>query len=241
MALAAGVACGAIATGRPAVAQAAAPADTAAVAAEPAGVRTIYLVRHGVYDETDPRDPEVGKALVPKGEEQARLVGARLAHLPVTVDALYASPMTRARQTAEIIGQALGGRRPELAADLKECTPPTERQDVMARQRPGEPDSCRDALERVWARFFRPSPTRDSTEVIVCHGNVIRYLVSRAVGLDLGRWLNMTIANCSLSVIEVGSRGRTRLVSYDDVGHLPNELVLYPSARWDPGPTPRAK
>jgi len=33
----------------------------------PAGTRTLYLIRHGAYDEEDPRDPEVGRALTERG------------------------------------------------------------------------------------------------------------------------------------------------------------------------------
>jgi len=88
-----------------------------------AGVRTLYLVRHGLYDEDDPRDPDVGRHLVPEGREQARLVGARLAALPVRITALHASTMTRARETAEIIAHELS-LTPRLSAALRECTPP---------------------------------------------------------------------------------------------------------------------
>jgi len=60
------------------------PATTIAQTPPPGGVagkglRTIILVRHGVYDETDPRGPEIGKALLPEGREQARITGERLA------------------------------------------------------------------------------------------------------------------------------------------------------------------
>ncbi len=203
------------------------------------GVRTLYLIRHGVYDEEDRSDPDVGRALTWEGEEQARLTGARLARLGIRFDALHASTMTRARQTAAIIGQALAGMTPRLSRDLRECTPPTVREDVMARQSAGGPDSCRDTLERAWDRYVRPSPQRDSIEVIVCHGNVIRYLVSRTLGLDPALWLNMAIANCSISVVQVRSDGRTRLVSFDDVGHLPPATQRHPAWRGDPRPPGR--
>ena len=64
------------------------------------GVRTLYLVRHGAYDEADPRDAAVGKGLVPIGVAQARLVGARLRAVPFRFDALYTSPLTRALEVA---------------------------------------------------------------------------------------------------------------------------------------------
>lgn len=205
----------------------------AAWAAEPTGtgVHTICLIRHGDYDDMDPRDPEVGKALVPLGREQARLAGARLAGLPARCDALYASTMTRARETAEIIAGALPGLRPEIAGDLRECTPPTWRQDIARRLRPGEADSCRAQLERAFTRFFAPSPKADRQDVLVCHGNVIRYLCCRALGVDPMAWGGMTIANCSLTVIRILPDGGMRLVSFDDVGHIPPALQTYTGQR----------
>jgi serine/threonine-protein phosphatase PGAM5 len=199
------------------------------------GVRTLVLVRHGAYDEADPRDPDIGRALTAEGQEQARLAGARLARLGIRFDALHASTMTRARQTAEIIGRDVG-LAPQLSRDLRECTPPTVRADVMALQSAGGPDSCRQALERAWSRYLRPSPERDSTEIMVCHGNVIRYLVSRVLGLGPALWLNMSIANCSVSMVQVRADGRTRLVSFDDVGHLALPTQRPPAWPLDPPP-----
>ncbi|MFI5371399.1 MAG: histidine phosphatase family protein [Candidatus Eisenbacteria bacterium] len=201
-------------------------------------MRTVILIRHGVYDEDDPRDPEIGRALTDRGREQARLTGARLAGLPTHVDVLWASTFTRARQTAEIIADSLH-ETAHLTRDLCECTPPTTREDVMKRERPGSLDSCAAQLDRAWHRFFTPSPDHDSLVVLVAHGNVIRTLVSRAIGLDPKQWLNLTLANCSLSVIEIHPDGRIRLVSYGDMGHLPPALQGYPAPQWDPGLPPK--
>jgi len=225
-----------------ALACAIAPGATAWAADAPAGngIRTVILVRHGVYDEDDARDPAVGRALTETGRTMARLTAARLAHLGVRVDAIHASPLTRARQTAQILADSLG-LAPVLSDDLRECTPPTERPEVMARYRAGAVDSCRAALERDWARYFGTSPGRDSVEVIVCHGNVIRWLVARALGLAETRWLNLTIANCSLSVVQIHPDGRMRLASFDDTGHLPPALVSYPAPAWDPGLPPKKR
>jgi serine/threonine-protein phosphatase PGAM5 len=204
------------------------------------GVRTVILVRHGAYDEGDPRDPRVGHGLTDRGREQARLTGARLAALPVHVDALWTSTFTRARETADILATALH----ETAArdsDLCECTPPTTREEVMKRERPGSLDSCTAQIDRAYARYIRPSPAHDSLVVIVAHGNVIRSFVSRALGLDPKLWLNMSIANCSLSTLEIHPDGRVRVVSFGDMGHLPVALQGYPAPAWDPGLPPKAK
>lgn len=227
------------AAGTPAPAVRAQPAATAsalvpATSAQPAagrGLRTLILVRHGVYDEDDARDAVVGKALLPAGREQARITGERLAAWPARIDAVHASPLTRARETAEIIAAALPGRAPGPDRDLRECTPPTYRADVMADLEPGEADSCATQLERTFARYFRPSPARDSTEVLVCHGNVIRWLTTRALGADPKLWLTMSLANCSLTVIEVKPGGGCRITAVGDRGHLPLALQTWSMPR----------
>jgi serine/threonine-protein phosphatase PGAM5 len=201
-----------------------------AAAAAPSGVRTLYLVRHGLYDQDDPRDADLGKALVPLGREQAALAGARLAALPVKFAALHTSTMTRARETAEIIGAALQ-LAPQPSTDLRECTPPTRRADIMAKLRPGEGDSCTAQIERAFAHYFTPSPDADTSEILVCHGNVIRYFVARALGLDPALWLRMTIANCSLTMIRVRADGTMQLVAFGDMGHLPPRVQTFPGQR----------
>jgi serine/threonine-protein phosphatase PGAM5 len=196
----------------------------------PRGLRTIILVRHGVYDETDPRDAEVGKALLPEGREQARLTGERLAGWPARIDALRASTMTRARETAEIIGAALK-LAPVPDRELRECEPPGYGRMDMAGVTAGSKDSCAARIDGDFARYFRPSPDRDSTEVLVCHGNVIRWLVCRAMGADPKLWLSMSPANCSLTVIQVRADGTCKITAMGDRGHLPVALQTWAMPR----------
>lgn len=205
--------------------------------AGPQFTRTLVLVRHGAYDENDPRDPEIGRSLTPTGREQARLTARRLAHFALPIDVLRSSMMTRARETAAIIGDSLPGREPRAAQDLSECTPPTEREDITQ-----DHDLCRQRLDRAYAALFRPSSRRDSTEVVVCHGNVIRYFVCKALGIEPSHWLRLAIQNCSISVLRVRADRIVQLVSFDDYGHLPPELVtVLRPARPDPGPAHAVK
>ena len=87
------------------------PATASAQAATPEkrGTRTIYLVRHGQYDHADERDEFTGRALVPLGVAQARLLAARLKAMPAAFTSLTSSTMTRARQTAAVIQHDLPG------------------------------------------------------------------------------------------------------------------------------------
>jgi serine/threonine-protein phosphatase PGAM5 len=195
------------------------------------GLRTLILVRHGVYDETDERDPEIGKALLPDGREQARLTGERLAGWPQRVDVVHASTMTRARETAEIIARALPGVPLLADRDLRECEPPGNRDASRRGPTPAEADSCAARLDADFARYFRPSPERDSTEALVCHGNVIRWLVCRAMGADPKLWLSMSVANCSLTVIQVRANGTCKITAVGDRGHLPVALQTWAMPR----------
>ena len=219
-------------------AQAAAP-----TVAPPAGVRTLYLVRHGAYDIDDPRDEAVGRGLLPLGVAQARLAGDRLRSLPFTFDEILASPLTRARETAEVIigefaAAKFGSREVVIDPDLAECTPPTRRADIMAHEKPEDLAGCRAQLERLASRLFAPVPPSggDRHELVVAHGNVIRSLVTHALAVDPEAWLGMSIGHASITVLAVDAKGLVRVIAVGDVGHLPPGLqsgAFGDRANWD--------
>jgi len=199
----------------------------AAHAVEPQApaARTIVLVRHGNYVDDPAADPRLGPHISPIGVAQAHLVGARLAAMPTRFDALYASPLQRARDTSAVIAEDFPGRHFEVVDDLAECTPPTRRQEVMAQEKPEDLASCRTQLDRAFARFFRPAAGHEETDLLVCHGNVIRYLVTRALGVDTKAWLEMSPGHASITRIRVEADGRFKVISVGDVGHLPPNLL----------------
>ena len=192
------------------------------------GIRTIYLIRHGDYNHEDDRDADVGKELVPLGIAQARLVASRLKSLPVKITSIISSTMTRARQTALIINQEF----PELELQqyrlIRECTPPTWRIDIMKREDPQELKNCMDSLEIAFKKFFIPSPDdEDRNDVIVCHGNVIRYFVTKVLNVNTLSWLQMSIGNCSLTIVRIKPDGTMKLDSFSDSGHIPLNMQTY--------------
>jgi len=201
-----------------------APAPAPAVAEGAPGVRTLYLVRHGAYDEADPRDEAIGRGLTPVGVAQAKLLAARLRALPFRFDTIVASPLTRARETAWTIAADLGGNPVRIVPDLAECTPPTRRRDIMAGEKPEDLAACSAQLERLAASLFAPSTQGDRHDLVVCHGNVTRWLVTRALGVDLEAWLVMSIGHASVTVLRVDADGGVRVLSVGDVGHLPANL-----------------
>ena len=69
-----------------------------------------------------------------------------------------------------------------------------------------------------------PSPDGNRHDIVVCHGNVIRYFVTRALEVDPEAWLGMSLANCSLTVIRINADGTKKLLAIGDVGHIPPNL-----------------
>lgn len=199
-----------------------------------APLRHLYLIRHGEYVRDEGCDEDAGCGLDRLGRHQAALAGDLLASLGVEFTSLQASSMTRARETAAIIDDRLPGPALELHRDVRECTPTTRRADVMADLDPGEAEACERELAAAWDRLVRPAADRDAHDIVVCHGNVIRWFVCRALDVDPQAWLGMSIANCSLTVIQVRADGTCRLVTFADAGHIPFPLRTYPGTPADP-------
>lgn len=198
-------------------------------AAEPAAgklaptARTILLVRHGAY-QSDPADSSPGPGLTPIGVAQARLVGARLAAMPGSFDVFLSSPLTRAHETARVIGSDLPGLALEVVPDLAECTPPTRRKEITADETPEAMAACSAKLDAFFARRFVPAAGTARRELYVAHGNVIRSLVVRALGVDREAWLEMSIGHASITEILVEPDGRFKVISIGDTGHIPPNL-----------------
>jgi broad specificity phosphatase PhoE len=211
------------------------PARAAAEAApEPKpGNRYLYLVRHGHYDRDETVDDAVDNGLNALGQEQARRIGERLAGLPWRPERFVSSHYTRARETAAGIGRSLG-RDAEIDTLLHECLPNAERADFMTESTGAEVAACEANLAAAWQKYVRPSPDGDRHDLLVCHGNVIRWFVARSLDVDTRKWSRMPIGNGSLTVIAVAPDGGTRLVMFSDVGHLPLAQQSWgkPGARW---------
>lgn len=196
-------------------------AEAASAATAP---REIVLVRHGHYDKDPAIDEAIGPPLSSLGVAQAYLAGARLRGEDSAFDALWVSPMQRARDTAAAIGAELPAPGFRIDAELAECTPPTHHAQVMAEIDPAHAAACKARLDRVFARHFAAGPAQPRRELLVCHGNVIRYLVTRALGVDGMAWLEMSVGHASITRIRVQPDGRYKVIAVGDVGHIPAVL-----------------
>ncbi len=93
-------------------------------------------------------------------------------------------------------------------------------------------------LDAAYAERFKSAADHERHDLLVCHGNVIRYLVCRALGVEPHAWVNFyPLAHCSLTTIIIAPKGileareagitLTTLYSFNAIGHLPPELLSF--------------
>ena len=127
----------------------------------------IMLVRHGDYQQWEYK--EDNKKLTPSGKLQAKEAGEalnRMKDLP-PFRQILTSPMIRALESANIILELLPNVTVTSDYELQE----------------GNPDHLptRDRFDRVYANYFVPGQETTSTTLLICHANLIRYLLCRYV------------------------------------------------------------
>ncbi|GAV05654.1 hypothetical protein RvY_15752 [Ramazzottius varieornatus] len=192
-------------------------------AATPKATRNLFFIRHGHY-MVDAISDE-GRVLTELGRAQARTTGRRLAELDLPWTKLVYSSMARARETAQIISECLPNIVMESTDLIREGAPiPPE--PPTPNWRPGAQQYFEDGA-RIEAAFRSvvhradPDQEKDSYELIVCHANVIRYFVCRALQLPPEAWLRMSLHHASMTWLAIRPNGRVSLRTFGDSGHIP--------------------
>jgi len=197
---------------------------------KPTATRHVILVRHGQY-EMDHTDKEK-KILTQLGREQASVTGDRLKALNIKFSRMTVSTMVRARETGNIISEKIPDIPQEHCSLLREGAPyppePTSKAWTPDRSQTFFQDNPR--IEGAFRKYIHrasPSQTEDSYDLLVCHGNVIRYFVCRALQFPPEGWLRMSTGNCGLTWLTIRPNGNVSLRSFGDTGHLPPEMVTF--------------
>ncbi len=152
----------------------------------------LYLVRHGETDWNRARRIQ-GRTDIPlndTGRAQARTTGelfARAAAAGRRWDAVLASPLGRARETAQIIAEVLGLPDPELVPDVVERdygqAEGLDFGEVDRRFPEGTPVPGRETREQVAARVVPAlvglaQREPDRALIVISHGGAIRSVLS---------------------------------------------------------------
>jgi len=182
-----------------------------------------HLVRHGEHVLAGKvlagRTPGIG--LSERGRAEIAVVAERLASEKIA--ALYASPMQRTRETAEILSGRLdlpvGYREDVIELDFGEWTGLTFDQ-VRAHEGwelwrscrsisavPGG-ESMRQVQDRAVGALLDLHRThRDGAVVVVSHGDVIRAALLFALGMPIDAYSRLEVGLASISTIRVDDTG----------------------------------
>jgi serine/threonine-protein phosphatase PGAM5 len=131
------------------------------------------------------------------------------------------SPLQRARDSAAAMAGDFPARRFEVVEQLAECMPPVRGAPAATPEESKAQRECKAQLDAAFARFFKPAAGTERNELLVCHGNVIRYLVTRALEVDDTAWLAMSVGHASMTTIRIEADGTLRVIGVGDVGHVP--------------------
>ena len=207
----------------------------------PPTLTTLLLVRHGNTSTTGKLLPgrAPGLHLAESGMRQAERAGERIAELK-RVDAIYTSPLERARETAAPIAKATG-LKPRVARGLLECDfgdwTGAELKKLMKlpewRTVQRAPSTFRfpngesfiemqvrivTTLDRVRARH------QGGTVVCVSHADPIKAAMAFALGTHLDLFQRIIISTCSISAIGFAGDGPMALTVNSTGGAL-SDLV----------------
>jgi broad specificity phosphatase PhoE len=209
-------------------------------APRPAVTTHVYLVRHGatVSSREDSFNGETDVALSETGREQARSLGRRLAALPI--DAFYASPLSRAMETARLVA-APHGREVVSVPELREMS--HGRWEGKLR---GEVESLYAVEYRSWESdpySFAPVGGETGLTVtaralpallrivnshpgervlVVSHKATIRLVIASLLGFDARRYRDrLDSSPAGLTVLDFRDPAGARLTLFNDTSHYP--------------------
>ena len=198
----------------------------------------VFLVRHGatVLSAEDRYAGSVDAALSDEGRAQARGLGARLAGEPIA--AVYASPMSRAMETARLIvadrgvdvvtvpeiretdhGHWEGKTREEIRLQFPDEYARWERDPFTFAPSNGE--TGLQVLARALPSFLAIVGRHpDSAVLIVSHKATIRLVIGELLGVELRGYRDrLDMSPCGLNILDVKAGAEARLVLFNDVSH----------------------
>ncbi|RLN96926.1 hypothetical protein BBJ28_00003381 [Nothophytophthora sp. Chile5] len=224
------------------------PSVGAFVYSTPPKTKHFILVRHGHYINAHvPQVADSQQVLSQMGRQQAGLTGKYLELLhtrsPTRRDlTIYHSDMTRAVETATIIGDDFSDCSLNPSRLLREGWPglPYATDYPIGPAAAARNSSALDAaieernrvdaerMEKAFSCFFSVQEENDEESycVIVCHANLIRFFLCRALGVDpVGTWGHFEINHCGVTRIDVCANRPLKVVAVNETGHLPHSLI----------------
>ncbi|BCJ44976.1 phosphoglycerate mutase [Actinoplanes ianthinogenes] len=159
-------------------------------------IRHLWIARHAFANEDE-------SGLTGDGEQQATLLGERMAGVPLT--AIFHSPLARAAQTAGLVAAHLPGVPCEAADELDDQFPTPANSAAMIK------------------RFTGPAPA-ETHQLLITHAFQVAWFVRDALEAPDDRWRGLNSCNAGLTLIRYFPAQKPRVIMFNDVSHLPAAL-----------------
>lgn len=187
-------------------------------------VRILYLIRHGQHDLDNPTGSELGGNLTALGRKQAEFTAKMLKTKPVS--SIHASSLNRADETARIVSKQVTGISVQQTDLLWECMPAMtpKLQVEMPNYTSLQVSQDKQRADVAFRKYFKIAKRTDRHDVIICHGNLIRYFVTIILKAEAASWLKMDICNCGVTQVLVQPDGDIAVLCHNDWSHLPQEF-----------------
>lgn len=198
--------------------------------------RHVIFVRHAQPAEEVPTggDRPSSSSLSAVGQRQAELTAKRLTDLFPEICAVYHAPSSAARATAAALRHHLPKEISLIESVLlEEGVPIIPSPSPTSLASVPEEEVMQDTLraEAAFRTHVWPPSGEDqgvsSAEVVIGHGNFIRYFVCRALQLHPLIWSRMAAHHGAITWLDIDCNGAVALREFGGIGHLPKELVTY--------------
>lgn len=179
------------------------------------GKTIVYFVRHGDRLETTDNSRIPGPGLSVLGHSQSKDVAKKFLKLKGNVDLVYSSTMKRAQETAKYIGEAIG-KKPLFYEDLSEFNK------FVWAGKYYHPNFWKHYTRYRKARILFNKLLRENvgkTIIIVAHGNVIKGLIGKKLGISLEKRGLFEYTNCAVSKLRF-SGTKIDYVYYYNASHV---------------------
>ncbi len=199
----------------------------------------LYVLRHGLttWNHLHKAQGSADIPLAQEGIDLARRTGEALKN--VKFDICFTSPLTRARQTAELVlGErdvpvipdkriqeidfgVLEGRIMRVGSSMESGCPEFDLffRDPLKFPRPENGENIQDVLERTrsfWIEKTTDPSLADKTVLVSSHGCAVRALLQNLYQDPAHFWHGCVPPNCSINIVEV-KNGQAHFVAEDKV------------------------
>lgn len=165
------------------------------------GKTIVYFVRHGdrvhVPHSKDIGLIKGGPGLSLLGRKQAKNVAKEFSKVKNEIDKIYSSDMTRAMETAEIIGEKIG-KKPIIIGSISEFDKIVWENKIYHHRYWKNHKKHKNSIN-VLNKLLKEN--KGKVILIVAHGNVNKGLIGKKLGLSNSQIRKLDYNNCHISLV----------------------------------------